>query len=363
VTNPIFPSSKMPKPKGFLERFRESRFPPAAIVGAFSSFVSAAFGARREGSAGPPAVSPLIQTGLSSQKGAAPAPSPGDFEVEYSLSLVLGTRASANPFRLSLSGVAVGPKDRIYALGDGEVRIFEPGGDLFRHWKAPEKASCLAVDPEDCVYIGVLGRVEIFNSLGRPLGSLAVGEAGGFADVTAVKTFGKEILVADATARFIRRYDANGKQLGEIGTQNKTRSFMLPNHSLDMDVDAKGVVRATDSGRHQVTSWILDGSPMGKFGKFGLSRPEDFVGCCNPVNIALAPDGKIITAEKVVARVKVYDPSGRLLAVIGQEHFDQRCVHLHLAVDSRKRIVVADPVQLEVKVFAPRNQPGGPNRV
>ena len=81
-------------------------------------------------------------------------------------------------------------------------------------------------------------------------------------------------------------------------------------------------------------------------------KPEDFVGCCNPVNIAFAPDGKIVTAEKVIPRIKVYTAEGKLLALIGPEHFDPKCTHLHLAIDSKGRILAADPVRLEVKVFS-----------
>ena len=126
------------------------------------------------------------------------------------------------------------------------------------------------------------------------------------ADVTAIRLIGDEVLVADAAARVIRRYDLRGTEQGVIGAANKTGGFMLPNRSLDFDVDASGVVHATDTGRHRVTSWTLDGTMVASFGKFGMARPEDFVGCCNPVNVAVAPDGSIVTAEKVVARVKVF---------------------------------------------------------
>jgi sugar lactone lactonase YvrE len=138
---------------------------------------------------------------------------------------------------------------------------------------------------------------------------------------------------------------------------------MLPNRSLDFDVDARGLIRATDPGRHRVSSWGSDGSPAGSYGKFGLSNPEDFVGCCNPVNLAIAPDGSVITAEKVAARVKVYNPDGKLLALIGPENFDPKCVHFHLAVDSKGRILVADPVRLEVKVFSPLIRAGASKSV
>jgi sugar lactone lactonase YvrE len=130
---------------------------------------------------------------------------------------------------------------------------------------------------------------------------------------------------------------------------------MLPNGWLDIDIDSYGTIWATDTGRHRVTGWVLDGSPVADFGKFGMQRPSDFVGCCNPVNIAVTPDGNIVTAEKMISRVKVYDPEGTLLALIGPEHFDPLCTHIHLAVDSRGRILTADPIRREIKIFAPAN--------
>jgi len=201
--------------------------------------------------------------------------------------------------------------------------------------------------------------VEIYNKDGKGIRGFAAGEAGQPASVTAIKTFGDEILVADAAARRIRRYDGAGKQLSEIGARGKTGGFMLPNRSLDIVIDAGGVIRATDSGRHRVSSWDLEGAPLGHFGKFGLINHGDFVGCCNPVNLALTPAGNVVTAEKVAARVKVYAPDGRLLALIGPEHFNPRCTHLHLAVDSTGRILVADPMSLVIKVFSPAPGRGG----
>jgi len=261
--------------------------------------------------------------------------------------------SSAHPFRRSLVGIAAGSGDAIYALGDDEVRIFDHGGNVTGNWQVPEKAACLSLGPDGLVYVGATNRVEIYQSGGKRMGGFVAGDAKTPVRITAVKAFRREILVADADARIIRRYDTTGRQLGLIGNENKTGSFILPNKSLDFDVDAKGVVYATDTGRHQVTSWAVGGTPLGKFGKFGMRAPEDFVGCCNPVNLAITPDGKIITAEKMIARVKVYEPDGRLLALIGPENFDPGCTHIHLAADAKGRILAADPVLREIKIFAP----------
>jgi len=269
----------------------------------------------------------------------------------YTPSATLPGRGSASEFRRSLDGVAVGAGRVIHALGDDEVRVFDANGTVARSWKAPEKATCLAVGADGRVYVGSPGRVDVYDGTGKHTGGFAAGAKGQPADVTAIKVLRENVLVADAGARLIRRFDANGVERGLIGNQLKTGSFMLPNRSLDIDVDSAGAVYATDTGRHRVTSWTLDGAPIAAFGRFGQAKPEDFVGCCNPVNIALAPDGCVVTAEKVAARVKVFGPDRTLLAVIGPEHFDPMCIHIHLAVDSNGRIVAADPVRRTMTVF------------
>jgi hypothetical protein len=342
--------------KTIQERFRESLFPPAAVLGAFTSFIAGASGSQSETRAELPQESPLIQIGFSERPG---NPIPTAMESEYSQTLIIGNAASRHPFRSSLLGIALDSEDRILVLGDGEVRAFEPNGDFIRNWNAPAGAQCLTIDPENQIYFGLTGRVEIYSAIGNRIGGFAVVDSNHAANITSIKIREGEILAADAAARFIRRLDSNGKQTGDIGTQGKLRGFMLPNRSLDFDVSAGGVLFAADSGRHRVSSWTLSGSPIGHFGKFGHTNPQDFVGCCNPVNLAIAPDGKIVTAEKVIARVKVYDPSGKILALIGPEHFDPKCVHLHLAVDSKSRILAADPVRREVKVFSVLNGRGG----
>jgi len=344
------PKNVEPRQFSLRDRLDKSWFWPVGIAGAFSAFVTAAF--RTPPGARPAPREPGAAAGRLGSQSGKPAQSPGKLERKYALTAVLGGTSSADPFRRSLVGIDVGTDDRIFALGDEEVRIYGAGGKVVGRWQAPAKAGCLTAGPGGSVCVGAGNFVEIYDAGGARLGGFAAGDAKAPARITAIKTYGKEILVADADARIIRRYDRSGRQLGVIGTQSKTGSFILPNKSLDFDVDAKGVVRATDTGRHQVTAWTIDGAPLGRFGKFGMANPEDFVGCCNPVNLAIAPDGRIVTAEKMISRVKVYEPDGKLLAVIGPENFDPECIHIHLALDSKGRILAADPVRREIKIFS-----------
>jgi hypothetical protein len=336
------------KPKALLERFQRLSFPPAAVAGAFISFAATAFRPAPENKAGTTPDNPAIQVSFSEQR---QPPNSRRFELEYAPAPFAGTQT--HPFRRSLLGLAVDSEDRMYVLGDGEARIFKPNGEWIRSWRAPEGAQCLSVSSGDRICFGLVGGIAVTNTAGSRVGGFEIGETKPSASITSVKIHKNEILVADATARCIRRYDWNGKALGVIGAYGKIRGFMLPNKYLDIDIDANDQIYATDSGRHQVTSWKLDGTNAGNFGKFGLASAEDFVGCCNPVNLAIAADGKIITAEKVIARVKIYNQSGKLLSLIGPEHFDPKCIHLYLAVDSKGRIFVGDPVRLNIQVFTP----------
>ncbi len=335
---------------GLLDRFRESWFPPAAVVGAFSAFVAAAFRVRPEPKAAPKPAGPSGAGGPLVQLTVAPPPA-RTFERRY-----VRVAFPNPPFRSSLLGVAAHSADEIAALGDGEVRFFDSDGALQGAWRVGGDAKCLAKGPDQNILVGAGDHVRIYDRAGNQVGRVAAGAMGRPANVTAARVFKGELLLADAAARLIRRFDFGGKQLGTIGDKSKAGSFILPNRSLDFDVGAEGVVRAADSGRHQVTAWALDGTFLGSFGRFGMSNPEDFVGCCNPINLALTPDGKIVTAEKMIARVKVFEPDGRLLALIGPEHFDPNCTHIHLAVDAKGRIIAADPVRREIKVFSPADR-------
>jgi hypothetical protein len=335
-----------------IERLRKGSLGPAAVAGAFASFISAARGSGpNPAEKGKPGFR-LVPIGASETK-SGPAPILHDLPLHYAHRGTLET-----VFHTNLAGIAVGPGDKIFVLGDGEIRVFESSGKPVRSFKAPANASCIAVGPDGRICIGASERVHVVDKSGIAQHSFAAGANGQAAKITSVKLLPKEILVADAQSRCIVRFDYDGKRLGDIGTRNKTHGFILPNKSLDMDVDATGTIIATDTGRHRVSLWKLDGAAVRDFGKFGLRNPEDFVGCCNPVNLAFAPEGRIVTAEKVAARVKVFDSEGKLLGLIGRENFDPKCTQFHLAVDSHGRILVADPVRLEVKIFSAASKTG-----
>jgi streptogramin lyase len=61
----------------------------------------------------------------------------------------------------------------------------------------------------------------------------------------------------------------------------------------------------------------------------------------------------IYTTEKAGPRVKAYDFSGNLLAVIATRPFNPNCKNMSIAVDSHNRVYVVDTEKLAIFVFEP----------
>ena len=90
-----------------------------------------------------------------------------------------------------------------------------------------------------------------------------------------------------------------------------------------------------------------------------------FCGCCNPINLALLPDGRYVTCEKGLPRVKIYSERGEFESVVaGAESFPENaracaskglgdCTQggLDVVADSRGRIYILDFVTSEVRVM------------
>jgi len=266
-----------------------------------------------------------------------------------------GRGLRAEQFTEALRGICVDPANRVFAAGDAEVKVFDSGGKFVQRFKPAKPGHCVMVSERGTIYVGQTGQIQQYDQDGKLLTTLRDGERLGL--VTSVGLVGEHLLVGDATHRCIRRYDKDGKLLNDIGTNNNTNGFLIPNGHLDFAVDAKGIIHAANPGKFRIERYTPAGELLGHFGRFGTRNVENFPGCCNPTNVALTGQGQIVVTEKAPARCKVYDAAGELLAFIGPESFDQNCRNMDVAVDSQGRLYAVDTVNLQVRVFATRTAP------
>jgi hypothetical protein len=231
-----------------------------------------------------------------------------------------------------------------------------------------EDVRCVGAAPDSALYVGLRQHIEVFDRKGQrretwqPPGAktyftaIAVGEA--------------DVFVADAGSRVVHKYDRSGKLKGRIGKKDKDRNipgFIIPSPFFDVEIARDGLLRVANTGRHRVEAYTFDGDLEQAWGKAGWAI-EDFCGCCNPINLTLLPDGRVVTFEKGIPRVKVYTAEGKFESVVaGAESFvanakvcgpnDCTLGGLDGVADAKGRIYILDLVAAETLIME-RNKAG-----
>lgn len=263
----------------------------------------------------------------------------------------------AEPLRL-----AVGPGEGVYLVAGKYVTAVGGDGGVMREWALGEEGRCVGVSGEGDVYVGLRDHVEVFDRQGQRRAVWEV--AGPKSYLTAVAVGRDEVYVADAGQRLVLRYDRSGKLLGRIGARDAGRNipgFIVPSPFFDVELAKDGLLRVTNPGRHRVEAYTKEGDLEVWWGAASMGM-EGFCGCCNPVNLALMGDGRVVTFEKGLPRVKVYSAEGRFESVVaGCEQFGENARvcgpadcsvgGLDGAVDGRGRIYILDLVAAEVRVM------------
>lgn len=274
--------------------------------------------------------------------------------MEYKqIRIISGMGSGPDQFTTALRGIAADQTGLIYAVGDSDVKVFDQGGKLIRQWPTSKPGYCVAVDNNGITYVGQAGQIEKYDDSGNRVDTWKDEERLDL--VTSIAVHGENVLLADAQDRCIRRYDRQGKWLNDIGRDNNTKGFLIPNGHLDFAVDANGIIHAANPAKFRVERYSLSGELLGHFGKFGTKRAEDFPGCCNPTNLTLSSKGHVIVTEKADPRMKVFDADGKMLAHVGSDSFNHNCKNMDVAVDAQGNIYVVDTVQLHICVFAPNS--------
>lgn len=265
--------------------------------------------------------------------------------------------------------IAVGPNQKIHVAGDQAVHIFLPDGDKPVVLDIDGRPSCLAVagvehSEAGRIYVGVGHRIELFGADGKPAGSWDAFEAN--AILTSIAIAENDIFVADAGNRLVLRFDNAGKLIEKMGTPDPDREmpgFSVPSKYFDVAVDPEGMLHIANPGRLQIETYSLEGNLETFWGEAG-SGIKQFFGCCNPSQFAMLPDGKFVTSEKGVPRIKIYSDEGEFESVVaGPEQLgikkyeigDPRSVQggyvFDVATDANSRVLVLDPKKKCVRVF------------
>ncbi len=253
-------------------------------------------------------------------------------------------------------GLALDGSDRLVAVGDTALRIFDTNGVAIRHVALPGAPRCAAVGDTGEVYIGLGNRLAVWSPDTDAL--VFWPDFAEHALITGVAVHADNVFVADAGARTVSRHASDGARLAilagpaRLGEDGETVGLVVPSAHLDIAMAPDGLLRVVNPGRQRIEALTMDGKTEWAWGRasFGI---EGFSGCCNPTDIAILSNGDIVTAEKGLPRIKVHRRlTGELLAVVaGPDAFDENAAGIDLAVDSQDRIVALDPIRGQAIVY------------
>lgn len=243
---------------------------------------------------------------------------PQEPAMQYDLAELGQAPAGLPRWRLSLAipvdlvtprGLASLPDGTVLVAGDRALLALDRQGVVKARYPVEGEPTCVAVGAAGRYLVGAGDHVEVIDPAGDGpprlwpyLGPQAI--------ITSIAAAGPHVFVADAGNRAVLRFDAGGQLTGRIGG-----GYTVPSPYFDLASQADGTLWVVDPGRHRLLHYSPDGKLLGSWGAHS-TRPEGFLGCCNPAHLALMPCGSLVTSEKGLLRVKVFEPEGKLAALV-----------------------------------------------
>jgi hypothetical protein len=266
--------------------------------------------------------------------------------------------------------LTLGSDGRLYVAGDEALRVLTDKGVVERVIGLPGAPRCVAVSSEGRMYVGMRTHVEVFDGQGRRLAAWE--SLGDTSYLTSIAVSGDNVFVADAGRAVVLYYDTTGKLIRRIGEKDPDRNipgFIVPSAYFDLAVAPDGLLRVVNPGRTRIEAYTFRGDLEFSWGQNSM-RIEGFCGCCNPVNFAMLPDGRYVTAEKGLIRVKIYDADGVFEGVVaGPDQLveggasrvflsaqDAEASGFDVAVGPDGRIFVLDTIENIVRLFVEREK-------
>ncbi len=250
-------------------------------------------------------------------------------------------------------GIALSSDGRVYVAGDQTIVVFSRDGAPQERIPLADAPHCLAVDDAGTIFVGYREHIGIHDAGGRLSGEWAV--AGEHPYVTCVTLSGDDVWVADAGDRVVLRYSRSGQLMGRLAERDDSRGvrgLVIPSWHLDVVVGPGDLVLVNNPGRLALETYTAEGDLRGTWQKASMEI-DGFCGCCNPTDIAVLPDGRVVTAEKGIPRVKILDRDGTLSCVVATpDDLSRAASGLDLAVGADGRVLVLDPPARLVRVFA-----------
>jgi outer membrane protein assembly factor BamB len=244
--------------------------------------------------------------------------------------------------------------DKLYVSGDNKLQIIDISGKLITELNLPGKPQTVEV-AKDIIYTSVNNQILVYSETGKLLKEWE--PLDGNSLITAIATFENNVFVADAGKRKVIRYNLQGEKLAEFdgkADEGVIHGFIIPSPFFDLDINTDGDLWVVNPGLHALENYTEDGNLREHWNNTTM-QTEGFSGCCNPAYFTFLPDGRFVTSEKGLVRIKTYKPSGEFEGVVAAPaKFKDDGEAPDVAADSQGNIYALDFDKKMIRVFEPK---------
>ncbi len=152
-----------------------------------------------------------------------------------------------------------------------------------------------------------------------------ISDLGSKSIIKSIRKVDNKLYISDAGNRLLYIFNLQGK-LKHIYSFEKPHTLLIVSPWLDFIVLSDAKFWITNPGNHQIDLY----SKEGKYIK-SIPKSEEtilFEGCCNPVLIEKISEKKLVTWEKGVKRLRVFDSEGKILDEINVNTYFQTELNL-----------------------------------
>jgi len=266
-----------------------------------------------------------------------------------------------DPGMASPHALSVGVDGKIYVGGENEIVVFGSGDRELNRFAIEGRPECMAVAENGFILVGYSDHVEVLNAQGSV--ESVWDSPGTRPSLTSIAVYEGDVYVGDGGNKVVWHYDMEGRLLGEIGKKNEAEDIpgiQAPSAHVDLAINDEGDLWIVNPGMGGLERYRSDGSIVTSWYRQNLTL-EGFSGCCNPTHVAFRGDGKLITAEKGLVRVKVWDVTHGDYEdlVAGTKVFPREQSLWDIVVDTRDRILALDPRSDTIRIFEEKESSDG----
>ena len=244
--------------------------------------------------------------------------------------------------------------DVIYLAGDAKVQAIDLSGKLLIEIQLAENPVTLEVF-QNKMFVAMKNQIFVYDLTGNLQKSWTPLDTNSL--FTSVAATDQNVFVADAGRRKVIRYSTDGTILSEFdgkAAEGELHGFIIPSPFFELDINPDGDLWVVNPGLHALENYTEDGNLREHWNNSSMMT-EGFSGCCNPAHFTFLPDGRFVTSEKGLVRIKTYKPSGEFDSVVAAPaKFADEGKAPDIAADTNGNVYALDFDKKMIRIFEPK---------